>query len=416
MTIFKTFFRLLQRDMGSLMIYLGIFAGMGIAIASSNASTMEKTFSEEKISIAVADLDQSPLSRAVVEYLGKTGDVTEIGASQEMVQVPSSDAGAADKAVHNAAASSSDWTVSPLPDSTLRKLNDDVRFDLYAYCLILPKGFGQDPDTFTPRYISSASSAAASLATQRVETFLRDAAAYRNAGLSEAAALKKASQAASRKPSVTLLSGRSENGFSFSYYLFNFASYGFFMIICQMMGIVLPKLRTKEIARRIAVSSYGFLRRNREIILAVLLSALLLLVPFLAVCAIAGRGQSGFDHYGSYAMNLFSLVPSAIGLGFFISAVSENGSVISMMTNSIVLAMCFLSGVFVPRAYMNPAVLSAAHFTPLYWFVEGNEIINGFSSGPFPWSSLASCMLMQLLFCALLLSAGMILSRLREQK
>ena len=381
MTIFRVFMKLFSRSWKVLLIYLLIFVGAGTLMASSNAKTMEESFQDRRVTAVVVDHDGSQLSKALRDYLADT---------QNLVDLKTEDP---------------------------RRLNDYVRAQLADYVVIIPQGFGEDPDKNKPQYISAGTSAAAALMTGKLNTFLADVKAYEAAGLSRQAAARKAVQALEKAAGarVEMLSSSNTASRGYYYYLFNFAAYGVLMMLCEAIGMTMAGLRGEEVSRRINISSYSFSRRTLETVLAILAAALLILVPFFIVCAAAGRGYSDTDKLGYYMLNLFLIMFPGIGLGYLISSISINGSLVSILSNSVVLAMCFISGVITPMEFLSPATRRLASFAPLYWFVKGNELIDRSTAAQILGSEFLANAGMQLLFAVILVAAGMIVSRVRER-
>ncbi len=381
MTIFRVFMKLFSRSWKVLLIYLLIFVGAGTLMASSNAKTMEESFQDRRVTAVVVDHDGSQLSKALRDYLADT---------QNLVDLKTEDP---------------------------RRLNDYVRAQLADYVVIIPQGFGEDPDKNKPQYISAGTSAAAALMTGKLNTFLADVKAYEAAGLSRQAAARKAVQALEKAAGarVEMLSSSNTASRGYYYYLFNFAAYGVLMMLCEAIGMTMAGLRGEEVSRRINISSYSFSRRTLETVLAILAAALLILVPFFIVCAAAGRGYSDTDKLGYYMLNLFLIMFPGIGLGYLISSISINGSLVSILSNSVVLAMCFISGVITPMEFLSPATRRLDSFAPLYWFVKGNELIDRSPAAQILGSEFLANAGMQLLFAVILVAAGMIVSRVRER-
>lgn len=411
MTIFKTFLRLVRRDWISILIYLSIFAFMGPAVASSNATVQENAFSDSRISVYVLDSDRSSLSAQVVSYLEENENLVDLGTSD------------------------------------LRKINDSIRFGLADAAVIIPGGFEESffgnedeekntsqftelkdmlaetesvpaqetqtgTDTGLIQYISAGNSAGSVLLSQKVETFLKDVRAYKLLGSSTDEAAQKALEAmrGAESAEITLLAQEKTSGHGYLYYLFNFAGYGLLMVLCEVIGIVYGHFRNEETMRRIDVSSYGFARKNREIVLGIFVSALILFLPFALLPLLFANGQPDLAKYLLYALSLLILLVPGVGLGFLINALSKNDSQVNILANSIVLTMCFLSGLFIPRELLSSGTLRAARVLPLYWYVEANEHINALNSTALPLA-FWRCAAIEVVFGIILLLVGLAVQR-----
>ena len=66
---------------------------------------------------------------------------------------------------------------------------------------------------------------------------------------------------------------------------------------------------------------------------------------------------------------------SVLGLSFLVGNLVKGREAISAVANIITLSSCFLSGVFVPQAFLAESVLRVASFFPTYWYVKANALI-----------------------------------------
>ncbi len=379
MILFKTFLTLLKRDYKTLLIHFLVFAVFGTLVAVNNAKVSQNIFTDAKINVAVIDHDRSQLSEAVHRYIR---DV------QHEVDLKTED-----------------------PE----KINDAVRFELADFALIIPKGFSKDPGQNKPEYISNGHSASAALMDQKISVYIDDVNAYMESGLSQEEAIEKTDAVVRKDVRVDLLSTDQGKDKSFLYYLFAFAAYGLLMVMCESIGMVMSHLQESETRKRIDVSPYGFRRQGRELILGIVVTALICIVPFIAFAAIAGMVNGVMSKFWLYTLNFCFLLPAGVGLAFFVSSASPNINVLNILANSLVLPMCFISGVFITRDLMSSATLKVGRFTPLYWFVEGNELINKSGASSLPVKQFAACAIIQLLFAAVFIAAGLVIKKVKDR-
>ena len=104
-----------------------------------------------------------------------------------------------------------------------------------------------------------------------------------------------------------------------------------------------------------------------------------------------------------------------MSIGYFIGSISEEDNIINLIANSLILTMSFISGVFVSRDILSAGVLRFARFSPMYWYVEGNGVINDNPIGNILGSDFMVCVIMQLLFAVVIMVAGLIINRIRER-
>ena len=105
MSVFNAMIISLKAYVITILVYFLLFAVVGNMQAKAASSEKSNIFEEVVISVAVTDNDNTGLSKALVDYLKETQNV-----------------------------------VDPKTDD-LRTMNDNVRFSIYDYALIIPQGF-----------------------------------------------------------------------------------------------------------------------------------------------------------------------------------------------------------------------------------------------------------------------------------
>ena len=68
--------KIMRKRLPSAMIYIIVFVVISILV--TNASTKDNKFEVTKLDICVFDEDDTPESRALTEFIGKTNDIDEI--------------------------------------------------------------------------------------------------------------------------------------------------------------------------------------------------------------------------------------------------------------------------------------------------------------------------------------------------
>ena len=153
MSVFNAILKSLKANITTIVVYLTIFTVFGNMQARATVSTQESVFEEVTVKVAITDNDNSKLSHALVDYLKDTQEV-----------------------------------VDPKTDNP-QVMNDNVRFLIYEYALIIPEGFEEDikagktEDTLS--YIAPGTTLSQFLLTQKLNDYLQDIVIYLNSGYSE---------------------------------------------------------------------------------------------------------------------------------------------------------------------------------------------------------------------------------------
>lgn len=94
---------------------------------------------------------------------------------------------------------------------------------------------------------------------------------------------------------------------------------------------------------------------------------------------------ASFVMYGSYMftingllflLNSFVFSIAVLSISLLIGNLINSKNAMSAAANVVSLGSCFISGVFVPQAYLGESVINIARFNPTYWYVKANNEIS----------------------------------------
>ena len=152
--------------------------------------------------------------------------------------------------------------------SNYKEINDNIRFGIYNYALIIPKDFSSKiksgNNENTVEYISPGNNASEYLLSEKLRTYLQDVVIYLNSGYSEEEAIKltKESMEAITKDSPSIIHTNKENDISYFGAMFRFNGYTLLMILCVSIGSILTFMKDKDVKNRISVSGMHFAKRK----------------------------------------------------------------------------------------------------------------------------------------------------------
>ena len=69
MTVFKGYMRIMKKNTGLILLYLGIFFGVTMALQAAAGKETYTSYESEKIKIGVVDKDNGPLAEGLVKWL-----------------------------------------------------------------------------------------------------------------------------------------------------------------------------------------------------------------------------------------------------------------------------------------------------------------------------------------------------------
>ncbi|MBR4707091.1 MAG: ABC transporter permease [Pseudobutyrivibrio sp.] len=384
MSVFNAILKSVKSNIHTLLVYFAIFAIFGNMQAKATVSTQEDVFEETTVKVAVADYDDSKLSHALLDYLDETQEV-----------------------------------VDPKTDD-LRTMNDNVRFLVYEYALVIPEGFeeqlksGDVEKALT--YIAPGTTASQFLLTQKLNDYLEDIVIYLNSGYSEEEAIKLTHNQMVKlnETKATVIDKSEENHRSFYTGMFTFNGYTLLMLLCVCCASTLTFMKDREVKNRISVSGMHFFKRNVATIAGVFFIGFAITSVVVLVIKIMGAEYAN-DKFMYYVIDTFVLMLVGLGMAYFICSITVNENLINMVSNMLILSMSFLCGVFVDTQYLSDSIVKAAHFMPVYWYTTALKFINDTPINNIWGRQFCTYLFIEVLFALVFFAAGMIVSRKKEQ-
>ncbi len=384
MSVFNAILKSLKANIVNILVYFSIFAVFGNMQAKATVSTQENMFEEAVVTVAVTDNDNSVLSRALVDYLKGTQNVVD------------------------------PRTKDP------KEMNDNVRFGIYEYALIIPDGFEENVLNSNTdgalEYIAPGATAPQFLLTQKLDDYLQDVVIYLNSGYSEAESVELTHSQMVRlnNTKAAVIDTAENNHRSFYTGMFIFNGYTLMMLLCICGASTLTFMKNKDVSNRISVSGMHFFTRNLALIGGVLTIGLA--ITTFVICTIqVMSSQYSNNKLVFYALDTYCLMFVGLGMAYFICSMTANENLINMASNMMVLSMSFLCGIFVDVQFLSDSIVKFAHFMPLYWYAAAIRFINDTSFDNIWGRQFGTYLLIEILFALVFFAAGMVISKKKEQ-
>lgn len=346
MPVFKICMKVFKKNLPIMMIYVGIFLAVSALIANATRDANQKGFSQTRRPIAIFSNEESPIIDALKEELSKVALIKEIEDDQESIQ-------------------------------------DALYFREVYYILRIPDGFSESlmqgevmqlEKTVIPNSVDNV------YLDMQVNQFFKIAKLYA-AGMDEISMEELADYVSRDMEKVASLSMKSEEGKeqdqSYANYFFNYLAYSLFSVLVLGISTIILVFNNIHIKRRNACSPISSGSRNFQFLMANTVFSMIVWVVMVTFCIL-------FDFENSQSMNtVFFIINSLIfticaaSISFLIGHFAKNQEAVSAITNVVALGPSFISGVFVPQAFLGPQVLKVASFTPTYWYVKANNVIAG---------------------------------------
>ena len=382
MTVYKCYLKLLKRNFGLVLMYLGIFFGVTIIIQTSAQTESYSSYAASSIPIAVCDNDSSPLSKGLIRYLKGIHHVTMIADDLSVMQ----------------------------EELFYRDVDYIVQIpeNFYESCIVKgnPVSVTSVPGSYTSFYVD-----------QQINSYLNSVKTYMAAGFT----LQEASRASltQGQSSVQLLEDSSGNSEipSFSYY-FQYVPYLFLGSLCYSMGYILMAFKKEDIRKRMTASAVSIQRQNLEGLLAMFTIGGMLLAISLAGAVILYKEEflsSSSIFY--YILNAVFMLCIALCISYLVGLFVKESNMLNGLSNIISLGMCFLCGVFVPMDIMNKKVLTVSQFLPVYWYEKINDTLSGYRTlSSEAISSIWKYMGIEVLFIIALFAVILAVSRYQKKR
>ena len=366
MTTFRVFFLVMKKNIGTVMLYVGIFLALCIFFTASDNDM--GNFEVSKAAVGISDEDKSQISQALVDYLSETQKVCALSSKKDKM--------------------------------TDALFNGDVEF-----IIVIPERFGEN---------LLAGKGEGELVTytslkMQVEEFVGAYSFYLQQGEKAQEALEKARENVKIEAQVELV-GRDKSQKPDYFYFFQYLAYIFVCVTITGIGPVLVCFGRKDLSERLTCSPVSSSKRSMNIFAAMLVVGVGLYILFVILGRLLFQGT--WEHAAGYLIlaGLFLFV--SVSLTFLLSSFLKTNNSLTMMSNILGLGMSFLGGIFVPMEFMGDKVIRAAHLLPTYWYMIGLEKVQASHSSGY-LGEITSSIGVLLIYGFVLLAAGLLCKRRR---
>ena len=339
MTVFKTFWKIVNKYKGTIILYTVMLISFGgINLASNDTTT---TFTSTLPNIAIVNNDQkSVLTNNLINYLSENSKVVDIENDEE-------------------------------------KINDALFYRDVSYVVYIPKNYTNDVlKGMNPTIdIKSTNDYTSSLEEMMLTDYLNLQNTYLKLTTDQAKLTNYINDTLKDKSEVVLTSKVDTKSLSKVSRYFNFASYSILAVVIFIITLVLTSFKEKTVNKRIVVSSMNYKKHNGLILKSSLLYALIVWVLF-SLLAIILLGKSLLNIRGLLLiLNTLVFTLQALTFALLISSLVNNKDAIGGIVNVVALGSAFLCGAFIPSMYLPEKVVSISHIFPAYYYNNSNDLV-----------------------------------------
>ena len=339
MTVFKTFWKIVNKYKGTIILYTVMLISFGgINLASNDTTT---TFTSTLPNIAIVNNDQnSVLTNNLISYLSENSKVVDIENDEE-------------------------------------KINDALFYRDVSYVVYIPKNYTNDVlKGMNPTIdIKSTNDYTSSFEEMMLTDYLNLQNTYLKLTTDQTKLTNYINDTLKDKSKVVLTSKVDTKSLSKVSRYFNFASYSILAVVIFIITLVLTSFKEKTVNKRIVVSSMNYKKHSGLILKSSLLYALIVWVLF-SLLAIILLGKSLLNIRGLLLiLNTLIFTLQALTFALLISSLVNNKDAIGGIVNVVALGSAFLCGAFIPSMYLPEKVVSISHIFPAYYYNNSNNLV-----------------------------------------
>lgn len=339
MTVFNTFWKVINKYKGTIILFTVMLVTFGGINTTSNNSTVDFTNSKPDI-IIVNNSGNNDLTKNLISYLEKSTNVKDVKNTEEA-------------------------------------RNDALFYREVNYIIYIPKDYQKDVlSGKTPEIdIKTVGDYNSSLAEMLLTRYLKIQSIYAKNISTEQELITVINKNLSKTSEVTITSKVDRAKTSRVSRYFNFASYSAMFIIIFVICMVLSSFHTKTIKKRTIISSMNYKTHNKYLLRASFIYSIIVWLLFMLLGTILFSNTILSLRGLVYALNLFIFIFTSLTLALLLSTLIDNKDAVNGIVNVISLGSAFLCGAFIPTEWLPEAVIKISRIFPTYWYVNSNDLL-----------------------------------------
>lgn len=339
MTVFNTFWKVINKYKGTIILFTVMLVTFGGINTTSNNSTVDFTNSKPDI-IIVNNSGNNDLTKNLISYLEKNTNVKDVKNTEEA-------------------------------------RNDALFYREVNYIIYIPKDYQKDVlSGKTPEIdIKTVGDYTSSLAEMLLTRYLKIQSIYAKNISTEQELITVINKNLSKTSEVTITSKVDTTKTSRVSRYFNFASYSAMFIIIFVICMVLSSFHAKAIKKRTIISSMNYKTHNKYLLRASFIYSIIVWLLFMLLGTILFSNTILSLRGLVYALNLFIFIFTSLTLALLLSTLIDNKDAVNGIVNVISLGSAFLCGAFIPTEWLPETVVKISRIFPTYWYVNSNDLL-----------------------------------------
>ena len=333
MTVFKAFWKVVNKYKGTIIGYTVMLLVFGTLSMSSNDVTED--FKSSKPDVIIVDNDKSVLSNNLVKYFNDNANILDIDLEEE-------------------------------------KIDDAIFYRDANYVIYIDKGYEDDVLNGNNPLIKIKSSKdySSSLAEMLLKRYLKTQDVLHDEFSDKSILVNKINDSLKTNANVELATKINTSELTRLSRYYNFASYSIIAVVMFIICLVLSSFNEESVKKRTIISSMNYKKYNKCIMLSSILYVLFVVILYTILGSIV-FGNIMFSKRGLiYILNTFIFAIVALALSLLVSTLVNKKEAVSGIVNVISLSQAFLCGAFIPVMWMPDSVLKLAHVFPAYYYIK----------------------------------------------
>ena len=335
MTIFKTYWKIVKKNIGIIILYTVMLLVFGTMNLKANKNSFE--FISSKPDIIIVNNSSGIITDNLISYLKTNANVKNITDEND--------------------------------------IDDAVFFRDANYVIYIPKEFenkienGKEFNIDIKTNNSYDSYIASELLNKYLDVFSK----YMNLYNDKILAIQKLDNTLNKKASVVIENKTNLNSKTSLFY--NFSSYSIMAIVIYIICLVLSSFNDEKISKRTSVSGMNYKTFNNYLYISSFTFTFIIFIVYLILSFLILKSTILNINGILYSLNMFIFFIVSFTMAILISNLVKSKGAISGVVYVISLGSAFLCGAFIPVKYMPSFALKIAHIFPTFYFIDNNEYI-----------------------------------------
>lgn len=381
MSYFKLFFKVVKRNIGTIILALAIVCILFFLITNSNDPYKVESYNT---TIAFFDNDNTEFSNIIKEEISKHSDFVEI-------------------------------------ENTETSINKAFKKFEINYYIEIPEGFtekflnGEEASINTAGVDNSQSGI---YLETNINNYLNNAKLYLDNSNEDLSKFYEFLRSEENNDIFELnLSGlksnEEENKVETDKIAFNFSSYGVSLGILQVVTVFFMQIRKEEIRKRYGLSPVKSSKMLLEIILANIIFVIVYVALYLIVVCIFTKPEFNTIFFMNL-LNLFIYSIVILSLALLLGLIIKKSETANAVNTGISLALAFIGGSFVPIQFFGDTIKFIANFVPSYWYGKSVDLIN--TTGNIDYNTIFQNMGIQMLFAVAIFAITFVVNKQKSRE